>query len=340
MHTPHRTLIGFLALLLILSACGGASTGETPTTPQTTGSGTTVELPEVDPATVTGGIQITGSSTVFPLTSAIVAAFAQEGSPADIEVKITGTGAGFGVFCGPETEIDIVNASRPITEEEQAACTAQGHTAIPFQIGVDALAVVVNDTNDFVTELSLEQLAQIFSGEVTTWSEVDPSYPAEPIARFSPGADSGTFDYFVDEVFDGDEQPILNTPDIRLSEDDYELVQGIAENPYAIGYFGFAYYQDNQNILNVVAIDGGTGEAIVPMETTVSDGSYPLARPLFIYSSANIMQAQPQVAAFIDYYLQNVPDIIDNVGYFPVSPEVLAESRQTFLTAMEQSAGQ
>jgi phosphate transport system substrate-binding protein len=294
----------------------------------------------VDPATVTGAIEITGSSTVFPLTSAVAAAFTEEGSPANISIRGTGTGAGFEVFCGPDSDVDIVNASRSITDEEQAACTAEGHPAISFRVGTDALAVVVNETNDFVTDLSLEQLAQIFSGTATTWSEVDPAYPAEPITLFSPGIDSGTFDYFIDEVFDGDEEPILNTPGVLLSEDDYELVQGIADDPYAIGYFGFAYYQDNQERLNVVAIDPGTGEAISPMEETVSDGSYPLARPLFIYSSSSIMQAQPQVAAFIDYYLVHVPEFIEEVGYFPISPDTLEESRQKFRDAMQETAGQ
>jgi phosphate transport system substrate-binding protein len=342
MHAPiHRTLVGCLVLLLFLSACG-PSTAESPAAPQGAGSaGDTADMSgTVDPATVTGAIEITGSSTVFPLTSAVAAAFTEEGSPANISIRGTGTGAGFEVFCGPDSDVDIVNASRSITDEEQAACTAEGHPAISFRVGTDALAVVVNETNDFVTDLSLEQLAQIFSGTATTWSEVDPAYPAEPITLFSPGIDSGTFDYFIDEVFDGDEEPILNTPGVLLSEDDYELVQGIADDPYAIGYFGFAYYQDNQERLNVVAIDPGTGEAISPMEETVSDGSYPLARPLFIYSSSNIMQAQPQVAAFIDYYLVHVPEFIEEVGYFPISPDTLEESRQKFRDAMQETAGQ
>ncbi len=317
MYAPiHRMLIGCLTLFLFLSACG-PSTAETPAAPQ--GEEPMDMSATVDLTTVTGAIQITGSSTVFPLTSAVAEAFANEGSPADISIRITGTGSGFEVFCSPDSEVDIVNASRSST---------------------DALAVVVNDANDFVTDLSLEQLAQIFSGAVTTWSELDPGYPAEPIALFSPGIDSGTFDYFVDEVFGGDEEPILSTPEILLSEDDYELVQGIADNPYAIGYFGFAYYQDNRSRLNVVAIDAGTGEAVAPMEDTVSDGSYPLARPLFIYSSSSIMQAQPQVAAFINYYLVHVPDIIAEVGYFPIASETLEESRQKFHDAMQETAGQ
>jgi phosphate transport system substrate-binding protein len=337
----HRTLIGSLALLLFLSACG-SSTADSPAAPQgaeTTGDTTDMSA-TVDPATVTGAIRITGSSTVFPLTSAVAAAFTDEGSSTDISIRVTGTGAGFETFCSPYSQVDIVNASRPITDEEQAVCTAEEHPAIAFRVGTDALAVVVNETNDFVTDLSLEQLVQIFSGSATTWSEVDPAYPAEPITLFSPGVDSGTFDYFVDEVFDGDEEPILNTPGILLSEDDYEMVQGIAGDTYAIGYFGFAYYQDNRERLNIVAIDPGTGEAITPMEETVSDGSYPLARPLFIYSSSRIMQAQPQVAAFIDYYLANIPEFIEEVGYFPIPPETLEESRQKFRDVMQATAEQ
>lgn len=337
----RRILIGCLIPLLLLSACGpsapatsnsAAPSAETASVPVTSGSESTIDgLPPVDPTLVTGAIDITGSSTVFPLTAAVAEAFAADGSPADVDIKVTGTGAGFQRFCSGDEEVDIVNASRPINAEEQAACEAQGHSPTAFHVGTDALAVVVNVDNDFVEALTFAQLAQIFSGAVTTWSELDPTYPDQPIALFSPGTDSGTFDFFVDAVFDGDDQPIQQAPGIVLSEDDFELVSGIAENPYAIGYFGFAYYQANQDVLNVVAIDGGSGTAVVPSEATALDGTYPLARPLYIYSSADILQERPAIAAFINYYLQNVSDIVEEVGYFPVAPEALADARQTFL---------
>ncbi len=330
--------------IVLISGCGSSSA--TPANPAsnpngnnppstTSGEATTTDnsLPLVDPADVRGNIEITGSSTVFPLTTAIVEAFVQEGSTAIIDVRNTGTVTGFRLFCSGAEDVDIVNASRAINAEEEAECTANNRPPIAFRVGTDALAIVVNKANDFVTTLTLEQLAQIFSSAATTWSDVDPSYPAEPIALFSPGTDSGTFDYFVEEVFNKDPQPIQNAPGILLSEDDYELVSGIVENPYAIGYFGYAYYQEARDQLNIVAIDDGRGTAVVPNETTVESGEYPLARPLYIYSSASVMREQPHVAAFINYYLTNVNDVIRNVGYFPASAAALEEARQAFLSA-------
>lgn len=336
MNTRLRyAVVGWFVCGLLVSACGepaATSPEAQPADAASADSGATDgALPVVDPSAVAGPVAITGSSTVFPLTAEMAAAFAREGSSADIDVKITGTGAGFERFCSGDGEVDIVNASRAITAEELAACEAQGLTPVGFHIGTDALAVVVNDDNDFVTELSIDQLAQIFSGAVTTWLQVEPGYPDEPIALFSPGTDSGTFDVFVEEVFGGDEQPILNAPGIVLSESDYELAQGIAENPYAIGYFGYAYYNSAQDTLNVVAIDDGSGNAVAPSAETVADGTYPFARPLFIYTSPNIMGEKPQVAAFVNYYLQNVLGVIESVGYFPPSDAALEEAHQAFL---------
>lgn len=339
----QQIMICWLGILLI-SGCGSSQT--TPANPAvdpngnnpastTSGDTTTTDngLPFVDPADVSGDIEITGSSTVFPLTTAMVDAFVQEGSTAIIDVRSTGTVTGFQLFCSGAEDVDIVNASRAMNAEEEAECTANNRAPIAFRVGTDALAIVVNQANDFVTALTLEQLAQIFSGAATTWSDVDPTYPVEPIALFSPGVDSGTFDYFVEEIFDKDPQPIQNAPGILLSEDDYELVNGIVENPYAIGYFGYAYYQEARDQLNIIAIDDGRGTAIAPNETAVENGEYPLARPLYIYSSASVMQEQPHVAAFINYYLTNVNDFITEVGYFPASEAALDEARQAFLSA-------
>lgn len=338
-----QIIICWLGILLV-SGCGSSPTtppnpasnpnGNNPA-PITGGAAPTTDngLPVIDPAEVQGDIEITGSSTVFPLTTAIVEAFVQEGSTAIIDVRSTGTVTGFRLFCSGAEDVDIVNASRAMNAEEEAECMANNRPPIGFRVGTDALAIVVNNANDFVTSLTIDQLAQIFSGAATTWSDVDPTYPAEPIALFSPGTDSGTFDYFVEKVFNKDPQPIQNAPGILLSEDDYELVKGIVENPYAIGYFGYAYYQEARDQLNIVAIDDGRGTAVIPDETTVENGAYPLARPLYIYSSASVMQAQPHVAAFINYYLTNVNDVIRDVGYFPASEAALAEARQAFLAA-------
>jgi phosphate transport system substrate-binding protein len=185
--------------------------------------------------------------------------------------------------------------------------------------------------NDFVENLTKEQLAQIFSGEAKAWADVDPNWPAEPIQLFSPGNDSGTFDYFVEEIFDEDETRILNAPGIQLSEDDNVLVQGVLGSPYAIGYFGYAYYVENAGTLKVLSIEG-----VEPKQENVDNGAYPLARPLFIYSDAKIMQEKPQVAAFINFFLTYVNEEVVDVGYFPAPAAALKGARQAWLDGLGQ----
>ncbi len=290
-----------------------------------------IELPEVDPLSVSGNIVSAGSSTVFPVTERMADLFVQGGFADTITVDSVGTGAGFERFCD-NAETDISNASRPIRPAEVDACLANGREPLEFFVAIDALAVAVSQENDFLTGLTLEQLAQIFSGALTTWDQLDPSYPAEAIQLFSPGTDSGTFDYFVEAVFDEDETQILNAPGIQFSEDDNVLVQGILGSPYAIGYFGFAYYQENLDTLRAVPIEG-----IEPNEETGASGEYPLSRPLFIYTTAAIMQEKPQVAAFVNFYITNVQDQLgtaaDQIGYIPVPLEIQNVNRATWLIA-------
>jgi phosphate transport system substrate-binding protein len=285
-----------------------------------------IELPAVTPAEVTGNIITAGSSTVFPLTERMAEVFGEDGFGGEITIDSIGTGGGFERFC-TAGETDIANASRPIDEEETAACEAIGRTPIEFRVGTDALAVVVSNENTFLEELTLEQLGQIFSGQVTTWDQVDPSFPAEAIQLFSPGSDSGTYDYFVEEVL-GDDEAGLQGSGAQFSENDNVLAQGVEGSPYAIGYFGYAYYAADTDRLKAIAIDG-----VQPNADTAEDGTYPLARPLFIYSAATILQEKPQVAAFINYYLTYVNDEITDVGYFPASVEALNEARQAWLDA-------
>jgi phosphate transport system substrate-binding protein len=210
-----------------------------------------------------------------------------------------------------------------------ANCQAIGRTPLEFRVGTDALAIVVSRENTFLTAVTFEQLALIFSS-AELWSDVDPSWPQEPILRFIPGTDSGTFDYFVEEVFDKEQEPILNASNLQQSEDDNVLVQGVLGSPYAIGFFGFAYYQENAGQLTALSIDG-----IAPDANTAESGEYPLARPLFIYSDASILQAKPQVAAYINFFLTYVNDEILDVGYFPASEAALEEAMQFWLDAME-----
>ncbi len=287
-----------------------------------------IELPEVDPLEYPSGEIITaGSSTVFPLSERMAERWTDEGGVAPSIASI-GSGAGFERFC-VEGETDISNASRAIKDSERESCKAIGRDAIEFRVGTDALAVTVSVANDFVSDVSLEELALIFSS-AETWSDVRAEWPAEEIQRFIPGTDSGTFDYFVEEVFDEDEEPILSAKP-QLSEDDNVLVQGITGSPNAIGFFGYAYYVENQDALNILSIEG-----IEPNEQTTDDGSYPLARPLYIYSDAGVMAEKPQVAAFINFYLSNVNDEVIDVGYFPASASALNAAKRAFRDAMSE----
>jgi len=306
--------------------------------PQTSG----VMLPEVDPAAASGNIVSAGSSTVFPLAERMAERFKSDGFAGEITIDSIGSGGGFERFC-KTGETDIANASRAIKDEEAANCQAIGRTPTEFRVGTDAIAVVVSSENDFLTDVTKEELAKIFSNEVTQWSEVRPDWPAEDILRFSPGTDSGTFDYFVEAIMNPvyvkdatadagkGEEAILSAENIQFSEDDNVLVQGVEGSPYAIGYFGFAYFNENQGALKALSING-----VTPDEQTAEDGSYPLARPLFIYSDPKIMTDKPQVAAFINYFLSFVNEEILDVGYFPASTEALDAAKQAWLDAVGQ----
>jgi phosphate transport system substrate-binding protein len=320
--------------MVLGTACSGAA--ETVAPPQATLESTDVvvqpaeegELPAVNPLEVSGDIISAGSSTVFPLAEVIANRFEDEGYSGQITIESIGTGAGFERFC-VNSETDISNASRPINESELESCRSNNREPIEFRVGTDALAIAVSRENDFLTNLTFDQLNLIFS-TAETWFDVDPSWPKEAILRYIPGTDSGTFDYFVEEVFEEDEAPILNASNLNLSEDDNVLVQGIIGSPYALGFFGYAYYAENQDMLKVISIEG-----VEPSEESVDSADYPLARPLFIYSDANIMRTKPQVASFINYFLTNVNDEILAVGYFPTSQSSLDAAMENWINSMK-----
>jgi len=279
-----------------------------------------LELPEVVPATVTGDIISNGSSTVEPVSLAINARFADEGYSGQSTVIESGTGGGFAAFC-EEASSDIANASRPIRtgdDSETANCLALTpvREPLPFRVGTDALAVVVSPNNTWLSDVTIEQLGEMFLAE--NWSDLSfatADFPAEPIQRFIPGTASGTFDYFVEEVY-GDAGPdaLLAAANTASNESDNVLVQGIQESDYSLGFFGYAYYADNADTLKVLSVDG-----ITPSAAAVDAGTYEMARPLFIYSTAAILNEKPQVAAFINYFLTNVNDVYASgeVAYFP-----------------------
>lgn len=284
-------------------------------------------LPGVNPLKVTGPIVTAGSSTVYPLSERIAERFKDEGYEGNITLDSIGTGAGFERFC-VAGETDIANASRPIKLNEIESARKIGREPIEFRIGTDALAVVVNKQNNFIKNATKAELGLLFSS-AKQWSDVNPSWPKRDIIRFIPGTDSGTFDYFVEEIFKKDKKLILGASSLQLSEDDNVLVQGIEGSSYAIGFFGYAYYQENRDKLTILSIEG-----ITPTSTTVDNGTYPLSRPLFIYSDAKIMRDKPQVAAFIDFYLTYVNEEIRKVGYFPADQAALKKAKQAWIAAM------
>lgn len=285
-------------------------------------------LPGVNPIRVKGPIAMAGSSTLFPLSERIVERFKDEGYGGIITLDSIGSGAGFERFC-VAGETDISNASRPVKQNEIQNCLGIGREPIEFRVGADALAVVVSKENSFIRNVTKGQLALIFSS-AKKWSDVNPAWPDREILRFIPGTDSGTFDYFVEEIFNKDQKPILSAKNLQLSEDDNILVQGVLGSPYSIGFFGYAYYYENQDRLRVIGI-----EDVEPTAETVDNGTYPLARPLFVYSSANIMREKSQVAAFINFYLTYVNEEIRKVGYFPANPEALKSAKQKWLNTMQ-----
>ncbi|MHB0858148.1 MAG: PstS family phosphate ABC transporter substrate-binding protein [Anaerolineae bacterium] len=328
-----RYVMVMILVVMVMVGCAApvepTAVAEEPTVAPVESNGSAVVLPEVNPLEATGAIISAGSSTVFPLSERMAERFSDEGYAGDITIDSIGSGAGFERFCN-QAETDIANASRGIKDEEVEACVSNGREPIEFRVGTDALAVVVSQQNTFLDDVTMEELAAIFSSGAVQWSDVNPNWPAENILRFSPGTDSGTFDYFVEEVLDKDPELLLAAENVQLSEDDNVLVQGVLGSPYAVGYFGYAYYVENAATLKALAIEG-----VAPSNESVDSGDYPLARPLFIYSTAEIMREKPQVAAFINYYLTYVNEEIASVGYFPAPEAALNASRQAWLDAVE-----
>jgi len=281
---------------------------------------------EVNALEVEGNIIAAGSSTVFPAAEYLANKFNDEGYGGTITVDSIGSGAGLERFIAGES--DISTASRPIRDSEVEAAQENGRDPLEFLLGMDALAVVVHPENDWISNASVEELARIFTAE--RWSDVNPDWPNEPVRKFIPGTDSGTFDYFVEEVFDEDTEPLLNASDLQLSEDDNILVQGVEGSPYAVGFFGYAYYVDEADRMKVLSVEGVEASA-----ETVDNGTYPLARPLFMYSTVDIMRSKSQVAAFLAFAANNATEAMRAVGYFKPSADAVQNARETWRSAMQ-----
>lgn len=266
-------------------------------------------------------VKIDGSSTVFPITEAVAEDFqkAKRGA-VNVTVGISGTGGGFKKFC--RGQIDIANASRPILKKEMDECKASGVQYVEMPVAFDALTVVINPRNDWSKNITVEELKKIWEpaaqGKITKWNQVNASWPDETFKLYGPGSDSGTFDYFTEAVVG---KAKSSRGDFTASEDDNVLVQGVASDKNGLGFFGFAYYIENQKKLKAVGVDGGKGP-VLPSMKTVEDGSYqPLSRPIFIY--VNIKSAdKPEVREFIEFYMKNAISLVKEVKFFSLPPQV------------------
>ncbi|WP_028609988.1 PstS family phosphate ABC transporter substrate-binding protein [Paenibacillus harenae] len=317
-------MLSMIAVLVFAAACGNNANGGN------TNTGTATNAPTNNAATndpaeeevkLSGEIKVDGSSTVFPLTEAAAEEFNKEHPDVRVPVGVSGTGGGFKQFCAGE--IAIADASRPIKDEEATACKDAGVEYTELTVAFDGLSVVVSKDNDFIDHLTVEELNKIFvtGSTVATWKDVRDTFPAEPIVMFSPGADSGTYDYFNEAILD--KAGIRNDKAISFSEDDNALVQGVSGSKFGIGYFGFAYYEENQDKLKVVPVDGGTG-AITPSNETIKDGTYaPLSRPLLIYVNNKELE-RPEVKEFAKYYINNIGALAGEVGYVALPDEQYA----------------
>jgi len=301
--TGWRGSVGLMAAFAMLAtACGGDDTVEA-------GGG------------LSGTIEVDGSSTVEPLTAALSEEYAIEQPGVSIPISVSGTGGGFERFCTGQTAIS--NASRPIAEDEVAACEAAGVEFTEVRVGTDALTMITNPATEFLDCLTTEEVATLWGPDApATWNEVNADFPAEPIQVFAPDADSGTYDFFSETILEEDVQP---RQDYNSSADDNIIVQGIQGTPGSWGFFGFAYFTNNAESLKAIAYDSGQG-CVEPSVATAQDGSYGLTRPLFIYVN-NAELSRPEVADFVTYYLDNVSALIELIGYIPAPEEDLAQSR-------------
>jgi phosphate transport system substrate-binding protein len=279
-------------------------------------------------------IQVDGSSTVYPITEAVAEEFKNTQPDVRVTVGLSGTSGGMKKFV--VGEIDICDASRPIKETEITACKEHNIEYIELQVAFDGLSVVVNPENDWVDCMTVAQLKELWQPEsaVQKWSDLNPEWPGEPIKLYGPGTDSGTFEYFT-EVIVGEARK--SRSDYSPSEDDNMLVTGVEGGKYALGYFGYAYYEENKERLKLLGIDGGDGNCVKPSVEAVRNGTYkPLSRPLFIYVNKKALE-RPEVRAFVEFYVENANKLAAEVGYVATPDEVHAENHEVLDAVLKGS---
>ncbi len=297
-----------LALSFVVAACGGGSQG--------------------GGESVSGEIAIEGSSTVQPITQAAAELFREQNPDARIEVGGAGTSDGFEAFCQGDTQIS--DASRPIdVAEEVPVCEENGIEFIEIPVAFDGISVVVNEQNDFATEITSGQLKTLWEpaaeGKISRWSQVDPQWPDEDINLYGPGTESGTYEFFNETIVQNEEE--ANRSDAEMSEDDNVLVQGVAGDQNALGYFGFSYYENNLGDLKALAVDG-----VEPSAETIRSGEYLLSRPLFIYVNSKALKNNDAVKPFVDFYVskQNLDRLVEAAKYVTLPGSLADEARAQY----------
>ncbi|KAB7515394.1 PstS family phosphate ABC transporter substrate-binding protein [Halosegnis rubeus] len=287
---------------------------------------------------LSGTINIAGSSTVFPLSTALGEIFQEDNPEVNINVQSTGSGGGFAnFFCVGDT--DFNNASRPIKPEEEEQCSSNGVEPVELTVATDALTVIVNNDNDWATELTVDQLADLWSAETQPqqWSDVNSDWPDQDIELFGPSDASGTYDYFIESVL-GEEGP-GHRQDYSGTEQDRTIVQGVEGSEYAIGYLGFAYYTENSDRVQAVAIDDGDGPVEPSLETARTGEYTPLSRPLFTYPKVSAL-SEDHIAEYARFFVENTTNqdlVAGDVGYVPLTDDQQAEQMSTLEDAIERA---
>ncbi len=313
MRFLRAQVVSFVAIGLLATSCG--QKGEQEST-----SGNEAKL--------TGEIKIDGSSTVYPITEAVAEEFRTDQPDVKVTVGVSGTGGGFKKFGRGET--DINDASRPIKEQEAAACKENNINYVELKVAYDGLVVVVNKENTWVDHFTVEELKKIWEPgaqeKITTWNQIRPNWPKEKFNLYGPGVASGTYDYFTEAVVG---KSGSSRGDYTASEDDNVLVQGTSGDKNGLAFFGLAYYEENKDKLKLVGIDNGKG-VVMPSVETVKNGTYsPLSRPVFIYVT-DVAAKRPEVSSFVNFYLSNAPTLVPDVGYIPLNDDEYAAETAKF----------
>lgn len=317
-----KRILVIMSLTLAIVACGDKKEKKGADTSQET-------------ASLSGTIKVDGSSTVFPITEAVAEEFRGVQPKVKVTVGVSGTGGGFKKFSRGETNLS--NASRPIKDKEKAACEENNIKYLELEVAYDGLAVIVHPENNWVDHFTVEELKKIWEpaaqGKVMKWNQIRPEWPNEEMHLFGPGVASGTYDYFTEAVVG---KSGSSRGDFTASEDDHVLVQGIAGDKYALGFFGLAYYSENKDRLKLIGVHNG--ESIVkPSLETVKNGTYrPLSRPLFIYVNSTSVSS-PEVIEFVDFYIDNAGELSKDVGYIPLPYENYKAQKESFRAFVESN---